>query len=398
MSCPTFQSTPETCCGCGGCEQICPIGAIRLCPDQEGFLRPKVDFQLCNKCGVCARVCPAITVNLKKIMSIPRKVYAGRSRDVESVMQSTSGALFFELAMLILEIGGVVYGCGWKQNALQAEQIRVTTPDELERLRQSKYVQSITGSTYQAVRKDLANGIQVLYSGTPCQIAGLKLFLRKEYSNLLTVDLLCHGVPSPLMLEEYVKWIEKREKCSISELKFRAKRNSGYRAYLSYKRMDGKTRIKLAGLQPYLYGFYSGFFNRKSCYTCPFKSSGRAGDITLADFWGLEKAHPEIADWMKYGASLCMFNTERGLSWYRVFSGRVELVPSTLDKAAVGNPALSGQTHGNERPQLRDRIYSELKEQGFDWLVTHRLYPRGSWIHLLIPASVKNFLRKLKHY
>ena len=397
MSCHVIQLNPENCCGCGACEQICPVGAIRLRPDSEGFPHPEVNLESCNKCDACRSACPAVAENRKRITSVPCKIYAGRSKNVKLVMQSTSGALFSELAMRILEMNGVIYGCAWKRGVLQAEHIRVAAEEELERLRQSKYVQSATGSTYRAIRKDLTNGIQVLYSGTPCQIAGLKLFLRKEYSNLLTVDLLCHGVPSPLMLEEYVKWIEKQEKCSISELKFRAKRNSGYRAYLSDKRRDGKTRIKLAGLQPYLYGFYSGFFNRKSCYTCPFKSSERAGDITLADFWGLEKAHPEIADWMKYGASLCMFNTERGLSWHDVVSKNVELVPSTLDKAAARNPALSGQTHGNERPQLRDRIYAELKEQGFDWLVTHRLYRHGSWIHLLIPASVKNFLRKLKN-
>lgn len=386
----------KSCFGCGACEQICSRRAIRMCPDTEGFRFPRIDLDLCVECHLCVQVCPALPENRDRTLNLPRKVYAARNKDPKMLMHSTSGAVFPLFARAMLAQGGSVYGCAWIGDGLEAAHIRVDHEQDMHRLSQSKYVQSSTEETFRAVQFDLKRKLPVLFSGTPCQIAGLRLFLRQEYAELLTIDLLCHGVPSPAMFSTYAAGLACREKGPIADFKFRDKQSSGFRAYVSYRLPNGKRRFLLAGLEPYLFGFYREFFSRESCYRCPFQQFRRTGDVTLGDYWGLEHHHPELAEWSRYGASLCLINTLNGLRWMSVLETSAELAESTIEYAASKNPALDTPPASHHRPELRGKIYRELQEHGFDWIAVRYLRPSFVWLHRLIPAWVKNFLRILK--
>lgn len=383
----------RNCFGCGACQQVCPKRAIYMCQDSEGFLFPHINSDLCEDCDICSRVCPAVFDNRKLTLSLPQRVYAARNKDKTMWMQCTSGAAFPIFGKAILAQGGVVYGCAWNGDGLEASHVRIDNERDLSRLYHSKYVQSSTLETFQSVKSDLSQKLPVLYTGTPCQISGLRLFLQKEHTKLLTIDLLCHGVPSPKMFSAYVAWLTRSEGGTISDLKFRDKKKSGYRAYVSYLCSDGKRRYRLAGLQPYLYGFYRKFFNREACYACPFKQFQRAGDITLADYWGLERHHPDLAKWNRYGASLCMFNTQKGLRWESKFIECAEFAESTVEYAAQKNPALNTPINSIFRPELRDSIYQDLNKYGYDWVRSSYLRPRYKFLHCILPARVKNLLR-----
>lgn len=393
-----IDTLPESdkCFGCGACEQICSCGAIRMYSDSEGFLISIVDTNHCTRCNLCVQVCPVLTQNRDSIMNMPKRVYAARNKDPVTLMHSTSGAIFSVFAKEILSKGGVVYGCAWTDKNMTATHIRVDHEQDLHRLLHSKYVQSTTDQTFRNVQSDLSRNMSVLFSGTPCQIAGLRLFLRKEYAGLLTIDLLCHGVPSPTMLSAYVASLVRKEHIPIHDLKFRDKKSSGFRAYVSYSRSNGNRRFRLAGSEPYLYGFYREYFNRESCYSCPFKQYQRAGDITLADYWGLELHHPELKGWLRYGASLCLFNTKNGLNWEVTFKKLAEYVESRIEYAAEKNPALNTRHDFNHRPDLRGIIYRELHEHGFDWIAARYMRPRFAWLHYMVPAFVKNILRSFR--
>lgn len=386
----------ERCFGCGACEQICSCCAIKMSADEEGFRSPVVDSNRCSRCGLCVMVCPALPDKRESCLNLTQRVYAARNKQPEKWMRSTSGAIFPIFAEYILAQGGVVYGCAWSSDCSEAVHVRIDRFDALRQLYQSKYVQSSTRDTYCHVQSDLNEKIKVLYSGTPCQIAGLKLFLQRDYPELLTIDLLCHGVPSPKMLSGYVSELERREGVPIVDLKFRDKKKTGFRSYVSYCRPDGSRRYWLAGLDPYLFGFYRELFNRNACYRCPFKQVSRAGDISLADYWGLELHHPELIEWGRYGASLCLLNTGKGLQLEGVLEKFAELVSSKLEYAAMGNPALRTPRDSHHRPELRQKIYLELQQCGFEWVSARYLRPKFVWIRRLIPARLKNLFLLLK--
>lgn len=385
----------KQCFGCQACKQICPCDAISLKAHPEGFWYPQINFKLCTSCNLCTGTCPAEESNLKRLtMNLPLKVYAAWRTDHDKLIQSTSGGICALVAEHIISNGGVVYGCAWAENDLRAVHIRIERLEELDRLKQSKYVQSSTGNTYREVRNDLKQKRYVLYIGTPCQIAGLRLFIGKEYENLLTIDLVCHGVPSPKIFAAYVDYVEGREKGKISDFKFRDKRESGYRAYISYRKPNGRKKYSLVGLSAYSKGFYAGLLNRESCYSCSFASPRRTGDFTLGDYWGVELSHPDLARYHKHGISVCFLNTPKATELQKSLATSAKFMPSSLQSAQKKNPTLNAMPAS--RHPLRDQVYSDLAHYGFDYLAKHYLRPRHAWLHRLIPARVKNMLRYLK--
>lgn len=387
----------DVCTGCGACEQKCPVKAITLEADEEGFMFPALNTEICLNCGLCLKCCPCYAMNVQKLFHREKQdINAAYSNDLAVLLDSASGGLGYSLSKLVVQEGGVVYGCAWKGKAdLRAIHIRVDKEDELKRLCQSKYVQSACANTYKQVLQDLIQGRLVLYIGTPCQIAGLRSFLSRDYINLLTVDLICHGVPSPKIFSEYIKYLEKKEKKKIVEFNFRAKKKSGYRSYISYQTAAGMKRYLFLGFDPYFTGFVKGWLDRRSCFSCIFARAERVGDITIGDFWGFEKIYKDQYDKLKYGVSVCLFNTKKGLGFKEKLCCSVVFVPSKLEYAQKQNPALCHSS--NIYPLERDLIYKELDYSGFDYLARTLLKPKSNVLYWLIPASVKNYLKKLKN-
>lgn len=332
----------HNCCGCSACAQICSKHCIEMVEDQEGFLYPRVNGSLCVNCGVCEKVCPFSEPGQE---NTPLKVYAAINKDEEVRRVSSSGGMFTLLAsQTILERGvvfGVKFGEDWRVAIDSTETI-----EGLEQFRGSKYIQATVGDAYRRCEQLLKDGRQVLFSGMPCQIAGLKKYLRREYANLMTCDLICHGVPSPKVWEKYLysvrtrhagntvvrRFLEKVPFCSslnllpfIYGIRFRDK-SDGWKKYrfvleLAKAPAEDKGSTVLSSVEAvnepfgenvYMKAFLQNLSLRPSCYHCKCKCGRSHSDITLADFWGIQEVMPEMDD--DKGTSLVMANTEKGLS------------------------------------------------------------------------------------
>lgn len=379
----------KSCCGCSGCEQMCPKNCISMKPDHEGFLYPEVDESICIECGICIKHCPILTDVSR--CNIP-KVYAAKYKDSGSTFKSTSGGLFIPIAKSVLSMGGVVFGCAYDEN-LVAKHIKVETEDELYRLQSSKYVQSDTRGIYKQVKTELQNGKEVLFSGTGCQAAGLRSFLGKDYGNLLITDIVCHGVPSPKLFKNYIDYMGKKLGGTLTSYNFRSKEKRGWDLY--YKAENGqKSKSDYGFFDPYYSAFLYCKTYRESCYECKFANKNRVSDITLADYWGIQKFHPEFFD--ENGVSLVLVNTEKGKKYLEKIKDKLEIIESDYNKASVMNANL---VHPSKRPSCRDSIYDGFDCGNFETYVKTKLAfkinPKTK-IKKMIPLGVKRFLRKLR--
>ena len=296
----------ENCTGCYSCENICPVDAINMEIDEEGFWYPKVQEHRCIDCKLCEKSCPII--NKKTSISL-KEAYGCFNKDDYIRLKSSSGGIFTAIAKVILQDNGDVFGAAFDEN-FQVKHICIENDDDLYKLRGSKYVQSNINTTYKQAKDILLQGRKVLFSGTPCQISGLKSFLGKEYDNLLCVDLICHGVPSPLVWKEYLKEISNSRKLSL--ITFRDKSNGWKNAELVYKFESGSEYREKYSESTYIKGFIQNCFLRPSCYTCHNKTLDRCSDLTLGDFWGVEEQLPSID--IQEGISLLLVHSEKGSS------------------------------------------------------------------------------------
>lgn len=312
----------KDCCGCHACVSICIHRAITMQTDAEGFLYPVVNKVACNNCGLCKQVCPTIN---QSSPTIPTKVYAARSNDEELRRQSSSGGIFTLLAETIIREGGVVFGAKFDKewNVIHAW---TETIEGLAAFRGSKYVQSIIGNSYREAKGFLQQGRKVLFTGTPCQIAGLKKYLRKDYDNLLTVDVVCHGVPSPLVWQKYLSDMREslREKHgtegeiasspTITDISFRDKTHGwlryGFRLCYSSSAVKGGSLLQPFSANVFMNCFLSYLSMRPSCHSCPSKEGKSGSDISIADFWGIEKYNAKFTD--NKGASAVLVHTDKG--------------------------------------------------------------------------------------
>lgn len=299
------------CCGCGACVASCPMQCVHFQIDEEGFLYPEVDTSVCIDCGKCERFCPVIN---KQSPVAPVRVLAAKNKNNEIIMNSSSGGLFTAVAEKCISSGGVVYGAAfdpeWKLRHIAVEEL-----SELSYFQGSKYLQSEVVNVFSSVKEYLKEGRQVVFSGTPCQIAGLKRFLNKEYDNLLAVEIVCHGVPSPKIFREYLaRCLNSRTFSDIVEISFRDKREDWVNYHFVVKTIGEKGRMTLiderASQNLYMQSFLKNYNMRPSCYQCAFKSGSSTADITLADFWGIWDLLPEFYD--KYGVSAVFINTDKG--------------------------------------------------------------------------------------
>ncbi len=320
----------EKCSGCCACHNICPASAITMQFDAEGFAYPVVDKAKCKNCGLCLKACPVITQRAPQT-GHEVSAYAAYCKNAGIRRESSSGGMFSVLAEYILAEGGVVYGAAFAKDWSVAHK-RISKISELGALRGSKYVQSYIGTSFQSCLSDLQEGRLVLFSGTPCQIAGLKAFLRQDFDNLLTVDIICHGVPSPLVWKRYLA--EKYDVEKINAISFRSK-SAGWKRYRFAVKENGVMHEKEISKENFMLGFLNNLYLRKSCYNCSFKSASRCSDLTIADFWGVDSILPAMDD--DLGTSLVLLQSSKGRKILESIKDKLVLQEAALALALQNN-------------------------------------------------------------
>lgn len=341
------------CCGCSACYDICPQSAIKMIEDNEGFYYPNIDSSKCINCGLCEVICP--THNLKRNLT-KSEAFAAYYLKENIRLMSSSGGIFSALADYVLTNNGVVYGAAFDVN-FEVSHSRITDKSDLNKLRGSKYVQSDCTGIYKQCRNDLNDEKLVLFTGTPCQVEALKKFLIKEYENLITIDLACHGVPSRLVWRKYVKRISAINKLPIKNINFRVKDKSWKRYSIRFSFDDNTTYIKDVNQEPFMIGFLQNLYLRPSCYQCQFKSIERVSDITIADFWGVENNYPELDD--DKGISLIIIHSNQGTKLLKAIKRSIFIKSVDLDCAIKYNLAIVKASEVNSK---RAAFFSAMEE------------------------------------
>lgn len=362
------------CTGCSACMNICPQNAIKMIADYEGFLQPIVDDAFCLECGLCERTCPAISTELSFGTPNP-KVYAGWHKHDRVI--SSSGGMFSAFARSVISDGGSVFGASMDSN-LNCCYKEITTINDLYLLRGSKYMQSEIGTSYKIIRARLNEGKKVLFCGTPCQVSGLRKFLKKDYEGLLAIDLTCHGVPSNEVFKSYVYKLQKNLKLTekgskIQRYEFR--RLDGWEKFPSFSIEGGALRPVYGANALYMKAFDKSALFRQSCYSCEYAKIPRIGDITLADFWGIGRhGIPFKYDTMK-GVSLVLANTEKGLNAIKSLNEDSFVEERTLEEALIENHNLTNSSllHPHRDKIIQDFLNDQmsLKEIGEKYGLTN---------------------------
>ena len=378
----------DYCTGCRACEQLCAHHAISMAPDKEGFMTACIDEDKCVDCGLCRKRCPQNQLVEK---SSPQLSMAVRDKDDAELKASASGGAFAAVAKVILAHGGMVVGAAYNDD-LTVSHIVVESAEDLPLLQSSKYVQSNTEATYRQVKEVLKQGREVLYSGTPCQIGGLKSFLRRDYDQLYTMDLICHGVASPKLFAKYLVWLGGKMNGKIIGYDFRDKSCGWGLDYMT--KTKTKTKTKDSTLDPYYFHFLKGTTYRECCYRCRYCSKERVGDITIGDYWGIEKEHPDF--YSTKGVSCMLMNTDKGMKLWQMVSGEFYSLESTFEKVARANHNLSRPT---DRSSLRDTIYHHIDDMEVnEYFATQLAIPFSvkARIKLLLPKWLKIWIKKHK--
>ena len=347
----------ENCNGCYACANSCPKGCIKMISDEEGFWYPKVDKKQCVSCGKCVNACPILTEG-KKVKC--ESAYAAMHTDDGIRWESSSGGVFSAIAEYVLEHNGAVFGAAFNKR-FEVEHRYVERKEDLAGLRGSKYVQSRTGDTFKQAKVMLDKGRIVLYTGTPCQIAGLLKYLGKEYENLYTQDLICHGVPSPLAFEKYIDCRKKDSSSNVVKVSFRDKKNGWEESSFKIEFENYETYIGKQGDDLYRHAFLGNLILRPSCYQCSFKDGNRCSDITLADFWGIKDVLPDLYD--KSGVSLVACNTNKGEILLKRVEKKIKIKEVDYKKALPYNMSAIKSAR---RPGSRDFFFCYLKQNSFD--------------------------------
>ena len=337
----------KDCTGCFACPNICPKNAITIMKDNYGFVYPEIDSKKCVHCKLCEKVC--YYNNELKIHKI-KKCYAARAKDINIYKTTSSGGIATIISKHIIKHGGVVYGAAHIQNGY-VKHIRIDNEKELEQLKGSKYVQSMIEDAFRKVKKDLESNNPVLFIGTPCQINALKLFLRKSWDNLYTIDLICHGVPSSQFLEDQIKLkFNKNEK--IKKISFR-----GQKQFFLVLESNNKIVEEPSYKNLYYYGFLNNFIYRENCYSCKFARSERTGDITLGDFWG---APSNIKFSHLDGLNCVLINTKTGFDLFNNIKTEKFYKQEDITTAINGNGQLQHPSIKSNRRQIFMEEYPSL--------------------------------------
>lgn len=346
----------QDCCGCHACYNACPVQTIEMQSDEEGFLYPVVQEEKCIQCGQCQKVCPAIN----KPETLPLEdAYGCYAVNMDERMSSSSGGMFSLFASAVLLENGVVCGAAYDENN---EVFHFITSDKQDWkcIKETKYVQSRIGDIYKSVKAYLKNGRQVLFSGTPCQVAGLKSYLGQTYDNLLCMDIICHGVPSPEVWKSYLKEIAGDKK--VVKVSFRNKQEGTANSTLDYYMNDGTVKKEKYAESLYMKGFLQNLFVRPSCFKCKYKGSKRCSDLTIGDFWGVKEYHPEFGD--EFGTSAVILHSEKGHYWFEKIADKMQVVDATVDEVGCWNTCLFESVKENLNRQEFFRKWKESSVVG----------------------------------
>lgn len=379
------------CCGCEACVNICPKDALYMDVDEYGYLYPYKDTDSCINCNLCFNVC-----NFKKNVNYnlgEKKAYAAVNKEKKQRIMSSSGGIFVKLAEYIIKQGGYVVGaamtCG---NDVETRHIIVNTLEDLKRLQGSKYVQSRIGKVYTDVLNLLKEGKLVLFSGTPCQVDGLRGFLRSDYSNLITVDIICHGVPNNKIFSDYLKY--KYHNSKIRSFSFRD-RKMGWGMTGSVELENGRG-IKKIFFSPknssYFSFFLKGELYRENCYACPYASANRPGDITIGDYWGIDEEHPDFKNMINDAVSAVIANTAKGQEYIGLIIDMLDYTESSFERIAKHNSQLRQPTN---YPSSRNRLLNIYRDNGYVFIEKEYIKERGTVN--IYKENVKLMLKSLKN-
>lgn len=361
----------KDCLGCCACYNSCPQHCIEMKEDEYGYIYPEIDKNKCTNCGLCHKHCP---INNKEHFNTPIDCIAGWSKIERET--STSGGIAAEITKHCIDEGGVVYGAAIDHNTLMVNHVRVDSMEYVEQLKRSKYVHSYIGKCYSKVKTDLENGRKVVFTGTPCQIAGLKNYLHKEYSNLLAVDIVCHGVPSRKFLREYMDFVEKND--NYDEYSFRD--NNEY-FFTLYKSKKVKRKIYYRESE-YILGFLYNLTQRENCFTCKYARDKRVSDITIGDFWGGEKY--SVFHNIDKGVSAVLINTPKGLNEIESIKEHIYYEKVHMQDVIDGNTQLQRPT---KRDNKRDKFLQLYLKKNFQTAVRRVLIV--PWIKYQVKKVVK---------
>lgn len=387
----------QHCTGCGACIQICPQHCISWEHGELGHTIPNINITHCINCEACVKVCP-----INQAVNEPQgqRFYAAVHKDIAVLNRSTSGGFFTAIARSVLRQNGIVYGCAY-EDTFQVHHIRVQREEDLEQLSGSKYVQSDTLNTFAAAKRDLLAGKQVLYSGTPCQIAGLKSYLGHEYEDLLTVDIICHGVGSQAFFDKYMDFLSKRENGVIKELHFRRKDFAGWSCGGVVVVVDSLNKPSKAIKKPfydynnyYYYDFLHGDIYRESCYTCKYASTNRPGDFTMGDFWGVESYNLPLDT--QNGCSLVIANTEKAQKQLAGLQDQMDFVEVTKEQAVKANGQLSHPSRLTPARECLARQFETMDGAQIDEAFRRESRKQIAKLHLkaMVPYRMKVIMRK----
>lgn len=384
---PCFFQDPSDCCGCGACAVKCPVDAISMEERSGGFLYPTVNKDRCIKCGLCERVCGFKNVRPRKTNGPSWAACADCGLD-----ESASGGVSAVIALACIEAGGVVFGCACEDSSegIVVKHRKIETIDELSSIKGSKYVQSDTSDVFAKVKESLDEGREVVFFGTPCQVAGLFGYLGNSYSKLLTVDLVCHGVPSLRMFRDYSKSVLERGR-RLVDVTFRSKRDGWKSSMLMGVRFDDGSEDFIEARRSSYYAFFLSLLTlRDSCYRCPFANTARVADVTLGDCWGIEDVRPDLitADVfdLNRGVSCVIANTDKGASAIDVISRRLKMCNMNLSDIVAGNEQLQ---HPSKMPVERQELLSLYDSHGWGAL-------EARWHRRRLAELVRNLLYGFK--
>lgn len=352
----------KNCTGCSACYAVCPKRAIEIIQDKEGFYKPTIDKESCVNCGACYTKCPIEEDHCDKLLhQHSKRAFAVKSKSKELQLKCTSGGFFTTLAKAWVQAGGVVYGAAY-DNKFKVKHIRVESAEEVSRLSESKYAQSQMGNLFLFVKKDLQMGNNVLFSGTACQIAGIRSFLGRDYDNLFCIDVICHGVPSPAIWNYYIEKFQ-HEKGGVIYVRHRGKYEDGWsylKQFFEAQMEDGTVFRENVWENTYMRGFLKDIYLNNACHTCKFKNSEvrRVSDLTIADYWGCENEEKKFFD--PNGVSLVITNTPKGQALLENSEALYEIKETCLENALKYNVAALKPFR---KPYARVYFYRKWKKE-----------------------------------